>query len=306
MPRKEEFQELYDNCTKQYVSNYKGSGVNGILFTSNVYGYTDKSIFLSLNGNYFEGTLYTKNVCGRYLTSSWSSGIQCHILLANEDSSISPQGIDYNFGGYSVRPVMVNPNSVNGHMSIDLGLPSGLRWATKNIGANYPWDDGMYFAWGVTTGHYLSESRNFENTYPLGGYGPSNDLPANSTYDAAVYNMGAPWRMPTYDDCVELQQNTIGEFTSNYNGSGVAGLILTSTVEGYTDKSIFFPLTGCRYSDSPYARGTIGFYRTSTILSNGNSYNKTVHVQDYGDGYWFNHGNADIYYAGITIRAVCP
>ena len=33
---------------------------------------------------------------------------------------------------------------------VDLGLPSGLLWATCNVGANSPEDYGDYFAWGET------------------------------------------------------------------------------------------------------------------------------------------------------------
>lgn len=34
---------------------------------------------------------------------------------------------------------------------VDLGLPSGLLWATRNVGATSPEDYGDYFAWGETT-----------------------------------------------------------------------------------------------------------------------------------------------------------
>lgn len=38
----------------------------------------------------------------------------------------------------------------NGHGYVDLGLPSGLKWATCNVGATTPSDYGNYYAWGET------------------------------------------------------------------------------------------------------------------------------------------------------------
>ena len=35
-----------------------------------------------------------------------------------------------------------------GHEYVDLGLPSGLKWATCNVGADSPEEYGDYFAWG--------------------------------------------------------------------------------------------------------------------------------------------------------------
>ena len=39
----------------------------------------------------------------------------------------------------------------NGHEWVDLGLPSGTKWATTNVGATTPEDYGNYYAWGETT-----------------------------------------------------------------------------------------------------------------------------------------------------------
>ncbi|MBQ3680507.1 MAG: hypothetical protein IJJ78_08340 [Paludibacteraceae bacterium] len=39
----------------------------------------------------------------------------------------------------------------NGHEWVDLGLPSGTKWATCNIGADDPQDHGNYYSWGEVT-----------------------------------------------------------------------------------------------------------------------------------------------------------
>ena len=36
------------------------------------------------------------------------------------------------------------------HTYVDLGLPSGILWATCNVGATKPEEYGDYFAWGET------------------------------------------------------------------------------------------------------------------------------------------------------------
>lgn len=45
------------------------------------------------------------------------------------------------------------PINANGHEYVDLGLPSGTLWANMNVGANSETDNGLYFAWGETTGY---------------------------------------------------------------------------------------------------------------------------------------------------------
>ena len=49
-------------------------------------------------------------------------------------------------GGESLEPLKKH----NGHEYVDLGLPSGLKWATCNVGATTPEGYGNYFAWGET------------------------------------------------------------------------------------------------------------------------------------------------------------
>ena len=44
---------------------------------------------------------------------------------------------------------------------VDLGLPSGLLWGTKNIGATTPTGWGWYFSWGNLDGHPEGSGYNF-------------------------------------------------------------------------------------------------------------------------------------------------
>lgn len=113
--------------------------------------------------------------------------------------------------------------------AVDLGLPSGLKWANKNVGAETPQDNGLYFSWGNVDGHAVDENGNVIDDYSfdsgtyattLGGQYTGSTLDAE--HDAATVNMGSDWRMPTVVQTRELAENTdhyyIGE-----DGSIVAG-----------------------------------------------------------------------------------
>ena len=183
----------------------------------------------------------------------------------------------------------------NGHEYVDLGLPSGLKWATCNVGANAPEEYGDYFAWGETEPYYSSmdplvwkpgkeEGYNwlsykwcndsFETintstlyTYTLtkynndSSYGPvvDNKTRLDLEDDAASVNWGGDWRMPTADECDELCNNcTVEKATQN----GINGMLFTSNING---TSIFLPCAGaCLHSF--FEVGSIGRYWSSSIV----------------------------------------
>ncbi len=130
--------------------------------------------------------------------------------------------------------------SVNGHTYVDLGLPSGLKWATCNIGANKPWEYGNYYAWGEIE---PKEVYNW-STYK---WGVENMTKYNSKDglttllpedDAATANWGNEWRMPTSKEQRELQENSYMVWTNGYNGTDVKGVIFYKT-KSLDDKGKF-------------------------------------------------------------------
>ena len=127
----------------------------------------------------------------------------------------------------------------NGHEYVDLGLPSGLKWAKCNVGATSPEEYGLYFAWGETTG-YTGEQVPGVRAFDFASY-TALGISANLTLeqDAAHANLGGNWRMPTQAECQELFDNCNVVWTDDYNGTGVAGMMFTSKVNG---NSVFFPL----------------------------------------------------------------
>ena len=171
-------------------------------------------------------------------------------------------------------PEPEQPGDNNNHEYVDLGLPSGLLWATCNVGANAPEEYGDYFAWGETTTKETYDSDN-SSTYGLSdselqsqGY---IDSEGNLTpqYDAATANWGGNWRMPTKAEQQELLDNCIWTWTTQ---NGVNGY----NVEGPNGNSIFLPAAGLRGSPINIA-GSSGYYWSSTphkIDSNPSDYLK--------------------------------
>ena len=92
-------------------------------------------------------------------------------------------------------------NIQNGHPFVDLGLPSGLLWATCNVGATSPEQAGLYFAWGETKGYTAEQIGALERSFYESSYnaGKTASISADLTLeqDAAHVCMGGDWRMPT-------------------------------------------------------------------------------------------------------------
>ena len=141
--------------------------------------------------------------------------------------------------------------TIAGHDYVDLGLPSGLKWATCNVGAATPEDYGNYYAWGETA----TKSEYTEQNSVIYGQQIS-DFSGNPTYDAARANWGSTWRMPTRAEIEELINNCTWTWTTQ---NGVSGMRVT----GPNGNSIFLPAAGlcCR---SWRADDGIGDYWSST------------------------------------------
>lgn len=145
---------------------------------------------------------------------------------------------------------------INGYEYADLGLPSGLKWATCNIGASSPEQYGGYYAWGEMEEKKQYEPSNYQfyqnNTYVNIGMDISS-----TGYDIARMKWGGTWRMPTMEDFNELTENCTSEWTKL---NGVNGYKFTSKRNG---KSIFLPAAGRGYGSFGYV-GERGYYWSST------------------------------------------
>lgn len=204
---------------------------------------------------------------------------------------------------------LVTPdNQINNHEYVDLGLPSGLKWATCNVGANSPEEYGDYFAWGetepkeeyscpykygtdddpLTITKYCSDS-----DYGKDGF-TDNKTVLDPEDDAATANLGGAWRMPTYDEMDELKTKCTWTWTTQ---NGVEG----STVTGPNGNSIFLPAAGYMYKGELVYAGEEGYYWSSSLRSGFKE--SSYHVYFYSNSQdYYNSSRRD---DGQTIRPVC-
>ena len=197
------------------------------------------------------------------------------------------------------------PQAVSTHEYVDLGLK--VKWATCNVGAEKPEDYGDYFAWGETA----PKSDYSWSTYKFttdGGktftkYTGSDKTVLDAADDAATANWGSAWRMPTFEEVLDLRDNCTWEWQAagNTTFGGVAGYKVTSKKTGYTDKYIFLPAAGRRHGTDVYAAGSWGYYRSSTTRADGPS-NPYYLAFDSGSYTWY----SSYRYSGFTVRPVCP
>ena len=187
---------------------------------------------------------------------------------------------------------------------VDLGLPSGLLWATRNVGATSPEDYGDYFAWGETSpkGVYnwstyqycsgdLSQLTKYCNLSYHGYNGFTDDLTIlQPSDDAATASYGG--RTPTKEEWQELLNNTTVSWTTQ---NGVNGRRFT----GANGNSLFLPATGIRIGSSLYYDGRDGDYWSST-LNTVNSNGAWIFYFDSSD----QHMSLDTRDHGNTVRAV--
>ena len=158
----------------------------------------------------------------------------------------------------------------NGHEYVDLGLPSGTKWATCNVGASKPEEYGNYYAWGETepkdyydwsTYKWCNGSKTTLTKYNTSSsYGTvDNKTVLELADDAARANWGGAWRMPTDAEWTELRENCTWTWITK---NGVNGYEVKSNIN---DNSIFLPAAGCRDNDDLGGVGDYGVYWSSSL-----------------------------------------
>ena len=186
----------------------------------------------------------------------------------------------------------------NGHAYVDLGLPSGLKWATCNVGASSSKDYGNYYAWGeITTKTQYTE----ENSLTWGldiselqsqGY-IDGDGNLTSSHDAATANWGGDWRMPTEEERRELVDNCTWTWITH---NGVDGCKVT----GPNGNSIFLPAAGCLSGLSLYNAGSHGYYWSSTPYESDAYYAYDLYF--YSSSQSMDYGSSRL--NGLSVRPV--
>ena len=230
-----------------------------------------------------DNTLIDADVNGDYEINIADVNAIIDIIL-NEGSQISPDGY------------------------IDLGLPSGTLWATRNVGATNPEDFGDYFAWGETIpknyyewetykwGYYEDEfyliltKYNTDSDY--GSVDGKTELDPED--DAAYVNWGPSWRMPGKEQIKELC-NTCSWQWSELNG--VFGQLVT----GPNGSTLFLPAAGYILEDYSALASMGGYYWSRTLDS---SYPDYAYYLVFGWNNWECRNFGFRRPIGYTVRAV--
>lgn len=295
MPTYEEQKELLEKCSWTWIDNIYNSNTSGYMVTSKV---NNKSIFLPAT-KYISHDKYAKitDKDGRYW-SSWTLDTHGKLSLVAGAGAGALKFIDMTIGmvlpaeqifatmgdGLSVRAVVGTPNDylpnrdtvtinqaetnrqgfpvsgfVDGYSYVDLGLPSHTLWATYNVGASLPHEDGEYYCWGETSPnelygwdeHYkFFTKRSDKGPYYYAQYSKYTWFTAHhgtvdGKYvldpedDAATVNWSSRWCMPTPAQIDELNAYcTTFRKDVTVNGKTYRGFVAQSTVN---DNVAFFP-----------------------------------------------------------------
>ena len=206
----------------------------------------------------------------------------------------------------SVRKPAATPLCPDGNHPhvIDLGLPSGTKWACCNVGSSKPEDYGSYFAWGETTTknkydweHYRwcngasNKLTKYNNISSLGTVDNRTQLEIDD--DAARANWHDSWRMPTKAELKELKENCNYEWTTV---NGVEGGKFTSRSNG---RSIFLPAAGNRWDSELDGAGSYGDYWSSALDESDPSSAWGLGFSS-DDAYWGNYYRG----GGLSVRPV--
>lgn len=190
-------------------------------------------------------------------------------------------------------------NAPAGVEAVDLGLPSGIKWASCNVGATKPEEYGGYYAWGETEekDDYSPETYLYYKYVSGNIYENQNwiniGLEISGTgYDVAHVKWGENWRMPRKSEIQELVDNCNWIWTS-YNG------IEGQKVTGPNGNSIFLPAAGSRSGVNFDALGSYGFYWSGTL--NEDNYDGPYCLDfDLNPAYWYHY----VRYHGHSVRPV--
>ncbi|MBR5983212.1 MAG: hypothetical protein IK025_05775 [Bacteroidales bacterium] len=217
---------------------------------------------------------------------------------------------------YSCGPDVSVSGSVDGHDYVDLGLPSGILWATCNVGASTPEGSGSQYAWGETEPKESYKWENYRykegevyrdftliyvrlikycNNSSYGNNGYTDNLTTlEADDDAATANWGSGWRMPTKAEFEELMNKCSWKW-SDYGYK----------VIGPNGNSIFLPAEGYRYDSDLGRKADYAPYWSSSLDS---EFPSSAMMFGIGKGGYFHKGYYMNYLdrsCGLAVRPVC-
>jgi len=191
------------------------------------------------------------------------------------------------------------------HDYVEIG---GVKWATKNVGANAITDYGLHFQWGDTQGYTTAQVPSVK-AFRWGDYKWTEDrgdtfIKYNNTDgktiiyskdDAVTAAWGDKWRMPTHEEYQALYEATTSEWTTM---NGVNGMLFTSKED--SSKTLFFPAAGFCGDGSVWYVGRCGYYWSLSL-------NTVVVSSSWGMSFGYGSMYPDLSnfrYYGYSVRGV--
>lgn len=217
-------------------------------------------------------------------------------LDGNNKFTVTATGLEpsttYYFKSYVQNGMAVKYGAVKSFTTKESTIPAGavdlgivmtrtdgttykLYWAKSNLSdkglCTNPEDYGDYYAWGETepkenyawsTYKFGSLSGPFSKYNTISSYGSiDNKTVLEPEDDVAHVKLGGKWRMPTDAEWTELRTKCTWTWTTNYNGTGVKGRIVTAT----NGNSIFLPAAGGRGGADLINVGSCGYFWSSSL-----------------------------------------
>ena len=302
---------------KRYYSNAAADNFAHNVYTLEQWAIMQNAgaVFIPAAGNRKGTNTFYVNEIG-YCWSSTKYGVTYAYNLLFGSTTLDLQRANYLYYAFPVRLAknmvyvpddqgISTTGTENGYEWVDLGLLSGVKWATCNVGANSPEEYGDYFAWGEVepkdeyswSTYKWCDGRadaltkyNDQSSYGATDY--KNFLDVED--DAAAVNLGGTWRTPTKMEFEELHGQCSWNWTTI---NGVDGY----QVVGPNGNSIFLPAAGmyCDNDLGSFNIGSWGYYWTSLLDFSMNAYSSIFNNSSH---YCYrNYTRID----GFPVRAVC-
>ena len=289
------------------------AGRMGVEFTSegkpSVTKFTTGSTFVTLfapdGGTFKKGSFYYLVVAPQVLRNGFSMDLYTneYVETIKSESSVTVRRSAWGV----LKDLGTSSQNIEVDGAVDLGLPSGLLWATCNLGATRPEGFGNYYAWGETrtkdeysweTYKWCEGDENSLTKYG-GQYGFDGKDRLDLMDDAAYVNLGGKWLIPMPEDFSELISTCTWTWTTK---RGVHGF----SVRGPNGNSLFLPAAGLVVDSHFYDEEEFAEYTTSTVSYWYPEYSNALYLRgpyEDDDAYYHVSGYCDRY-AGRTIRPI--
>lgn len=172
------------------------------------------------------------------------------VALTACDDDDDPEAEDYVLDDIAYDEATQQTGISSNYYYVDLGLESGLLWATRNVGASSAEDGGSYLAWGEITEATDYTAARYDSLYvyydeEAGSYTTifGDSISTFEEYDAATAERGSNWRTPTKREMTELTTSCTWTWCAS---NGVSGY----KVEGTNGNYIFLPAAGWKDNET--------------------------------------------------------